>query len=112
MMFNGFRRGPRALIISRILVMSALVMAWVSTDMPMNTITNTITPMANSISAEKPKKALSKYVKAPATADENKILAEEPQSTETPNCFLINIKLMNKPGKTTVKEVTIKPTTP
>ena len=37
---------------------------------------------------------------------------EDFQSTDTPNCFLMNRKLMNKLGRLTVNEVAIKPMTP
>ena len=52
------------------------------------------------------------YVKIAVIAEENIILAEDTQSTDTPKCFLINRKLMNKLGRLTVNEVTIKPMTP
>lgn len=48
----------------------------------------------------------------PANAEENKIFAEEIQSTVTPKRFLMKLKLMNKPGILAVTEITIKPKTP
>jgi len=52
------------------------------------------------------------YVKIAVIAEENRILAEDTQSTETPKCFLINRKLMSKLGRPTVNEATINPMTP
>ncbi len=48
----------------------------------------------------------------PANAEEKKIFAEETQSTDTPKRCFMNRKLMNKPGRLTVNELTIKPMTP
>lgn len=52
------------------------------------------------------------YVKIAVIIEENRILAEDTQSTDTPKCFLINRKPINKLGRLTVKVVTIKPITP
>ena len=47
-----------------------------------------------------------------AKAEQIRILPEDPQSTDTPKRFLMKRKLMNKPGRLTVNDVTIKPKTP
>ena len=44
------------------------------------------------------------YVKIAVIAEENRILAEDTQSTDTPKCFLINRKPMNKLGRPTVND--------
>ena len=47
-----------------------------------------------------------------AKAEESIILPEDTQSTDTSNLFFMKRKLMNKPGRLTVNEVTINPMTP
>src|SRR5208283_614190 len=53
-----------------------------------------------------------RYVKIAVIIEENRILAEVTQSTDTPKCFLENRKPMNKLGRPTVKEAAINPKTP
>ena len=75
-------------------------------------ITKATIPMISFIGFEKASSEIRIYVKMAANAEENRIFPDETQSTDTPKRFLMKRKLMNKPGRLTVNEVTIKPITP
>jgi len=78
----------------------------------MKMIMKAINPITNRTGLEKASSEIRAYVKSAVIAEENRILMEDFQSTDTPNCFLMNRKLMNKLGRLTVNEVAIKPMTP
>ena len=75
-------------------------------------ITKAIIPIISLIGLEKANSEIRAYVKIAAKAEESRIFPEENQSTDTPKCFLMKPKLMNKPGRLTVNEVIINPITP
>ena len=92
--------------------MSASLTVLVNNAAASKMVTKAITPMTSFIGLEKVSSEIRTYVKIAAKAEENSIFPEETQSTETPNRFSMKRKLMNKPGRLTVNEVTIKPITP
>ena len=87
-------------------------MVRVSSVAAMKIATNTISPTTRRSRFEKVKSETRRYVKAAAIIDEKRILAEDAQSTETPNRFLMKRKPMSKLGRPAVKVVTINPMTP
>ena len=109
---RGLRRGPSTLIISRRLDKSTLLMVLVTIVAAMKITTKAIMPISSRIGLEKASWEIRAYVKIAVIIEENRILAEDAQSTDTPKCFFMKRKPMNKLGRLTVKVVAINPMTP
>ena len=94
------------------LTRSALLTVPVNSVVAVKMPQKAIIPMTNLIGFEKASSNVSMYVKIAAIAEENRILAEDTQSKDTPKRFLMKRKLMNRLGRPAVREATIKPITP